>query len=361
MAEPTPAAVSAQSCCCLCGLWYADDSGRQHGYKFTCLACGNADRQLRRNLGNKSEVEQLPHEDQLQFFRRLPEEKKQGGKKLPWKTVKAQLIAMVTTRHITTVTASTSVETEELPLSVWVTQGWEKEVIENRPREWSAELKTYLYKVPIKKSLWRETHERISERILRQEREAAKAKCKKGKGAASDGELDLPEAGPGTEQGSNTKKEEKSAEAALRKTKASNAKKNMVADKSIGQLSNDLQALSRAVSKAVDIPEEINAAAKESLETLESWVAAAKAILQQAEGQSAKAGDVELPALPFETGDVRTLHQTCLEVIKNLKTHIPAPKAKAATKRKETADSETANGQADPKAAPKRRVRAKAS
>ena len=84
-------------------------------------------------------------------------------------------------------------------------------------------------------------------------------------------------------------------------------------------------------------------------------------MLQQAEDENAKAGDVELPALPFETGDVKTLHQTCLEVIKNLKTHMPAPKAKAATKRKETADSETASGQADPKAAPKRRVRAKAS
>ena len=359
MAETTPPPASAQCCCCLCGLWYAEDGGRQRGYKFTCHACGNADRQLRRNLGSRSEVEQLPHEDQVQFYRRLHEEKKQGEKKLPWKTVKAQLIAMVTTRHITT--ASTAEETEELPLSVWVTRGWDKEVIEACPREWSDELKTYLYKVPIKKSLWRETHERINERILRQEREATKSTDKKGKGAASDGELDLPEAVPGTEQGSNTKKEEKSAEAALRKTKASNAKKNMVAAKSIGQLSNDLQALSKAFTKAVDIPEEIKAAAKESLETLESWVAAAKAMLQQAEGESAKAGDVELSALPFETGDVKTLHQTCLEVIKNLKTHIPAPKAKAATKRKETADSETANGQADPKAAPKRRVRAKAS
>ena len=42
-------------------------------------------------------------------------------------------------------------------------------------------------------------------------------------------------------------------------------------------------------------------------------------MLQQAEDENAKAGDVELPALPFETGDVKTLHQTCLEVIKNLK------------------------------------------
>ena len=178
MAEPTPPPTSAQCCCCLCGLWYAEDGGRQHGYKFTCHACGNADRQLRRNLGSRSEVEQLPHEDQVQFYRRLHEEKKQGGKKLPWKTVKAQLIAMVTTRHITT--ASTGVETEELPLSVWVTRGWEKEVIETCPREWSDSLKTYLYKVPIKKSLWRETHERINERILRQEREATKSKNKKG-------------------------------------------------------------------------------------------------------------------------------------------------------------------------------------
>ena len=361
-------AVSAQCCCCLCGLWYDEASGRQHGQKFTCVPCGNADRQLRRNLGSKSEIEQLPQEDQVQFFRRLQEEKKQGGKNLPWKTVRAQLVAMVTTRHITSV--STSLETEELPLSVWLTRGWEKEVIENCLREYSQDLKTYLYKVATKKSLWQETHERINERILRQEREATKSKSKKGKGAQSDGELDLPEARPGTDESTSAAKEAKSAEAALRKAKASNAKKNMVAAKCIGQLSNDLQALNKAVTKAVDIPEEIGLAAKEALSTLDRWVTAAKAMLQEAEGQSAKSGEVELPALPFDAGDVKTLHQTCAEVIKNLKSHMPAPKAKAGAKRKDPADAEaaaenlngsTADAEAAPKAAPKRRVRSKAS
>ena len=97
---------------------------------------------------------------------------------------------------------------------------------------------------------------------------------------------------------------------------------------------------------------------------------AAKAMLQEAEGQSAKSGEVELPALPFDAGDVKTLHQTCAEVIKNLKSHMPAPKAKAGAKRKDAADAEaaaenlngsTADAEAAPKAAPKRRVRSKAS
>ena len=285
---------------------------------------------------------------------------------MPWKTVRAQLVAMVTTRHITT--ASTSVETEELPLSVWITRGWEKEVIENCPREYSDELKTHLYKVPTKKSLWQETHQRINERILRQEREAVKIKGKKGKGAASDAELDLPEAGPGTEPSTKSKNEEKSAETALRKAKASNTKKNMIAAKSIGPLSNDLLALTKARNRAVDVPQEIDAAAKEVLGTLDRWTAAAKAMLQQAESESAKIGELELPALPFDTGDVKTLHQTCAEVIKNLKAHVPAPKAKAkaGTKRKDAAGEmaaeapeEAAAGEAAPKAAPKKRLRGK--
>ena len=72
-------------------------------------------------MGSKSELEALPEEEQKQFFRRLQEEKKAAGKVLPWKTVKAQLIAMSVTRHITE--NSTDVTTEELPLTVWQTRG----------------------------------------------------------------------------------------------------------------------------------------------------------------------------------------------------------------------------------------------
>jgi len=299
----------------------------------------------------------------MQFFRRLQEEKKQGGKYLSWKTIRAQLIAMVTTRHITS--ASTSVETEELPLSVWTTRGWEKDAVENCPREWSEELKTYVYKVPTKKSLWRETHERVSERILRQEREAAKTKGKKGKRVEGEEELDLPEAAAGPDEGKQTKKDEKSAEVALRKAKAGNAKKNMLAAKSVGPLSNDLQALTKACNKAVDVPEEIGTAAKHALDSLQRWTAAAKAMLQQAESDSAQAGEVELPSLPYESADVKTLHQTCVEVIKNLKSHMPVPKAKATSKRKDAADGNAADGaaadDAAPKAAPKKRLRGKSS
>ena len=60
----------------------------------------------------------------------------------------------------------------------------------------------------------------MSERILRQEREAAKTKGKKGKRVEGEEELDLPEAAAGPDEGKQTKKDEKSAEVALRKAKA---------------------------------------------------------------------------------------------------------------------------------------------
>ena len=290
MADSASAAAppGASSCCCFCGLWYETTSGRSHGQKFYCHVCNAADKQLRRNLGEKSELEALPEEEQKQFFRRLQEERKAAGKYLPWKTVRAQLIAMKVTRHITE--QSTDVTTEELPLTVWQARGWDAETVKNCPREWSETLKIHLYKVPTKKVVWKEVHQSVSERILRQEREAEKVrKGKKVKNAGSEDDMDLPEAqSTEKDKGKNEQKEAKAAEAAVRKTQQMNNKMNMAAAKSVGQLSNDLQSLTKAYSKASNIPENVNTTCQETHEKLAKWVGAAKATLQQAEDEPRK-------------------------------------------------------------------------
>ena len=345
-------AAAPSCCCCLCGLLYDSGDGRTHGAKFQCHACNAAEKQMRRNLGSRKELETIPEEEQKAFFRRLQDEKKAAGKYLPWKTVKAQLIALVTTRHITE--SSSDVTTEELPLSVWQTRGWDKETVENCPREWCETLKVHLYKVPTKKVVWREVHQSVTERILRQEQEAEKTRRKKNKKASED-DLDLPEAAPKDKDEKDEQKEEKAAAAAVRKTQASNQKKNMVAAKSIGQLSNDLQAMTRAYKKASGVSETVEKVFQEILSQVELWLGAAKSTLQLAEDDRAKKGEVELPPLPFDVGELRTQHQTCAEVIKNLKPFMPAPKPKPAPKRK--ADEDQQNGEAAPAKA--KRVRGK--
>ena len=296
-------------------------------------------------------------EEQKQFFRRLQEEKKAAGKVLPWKTVRAQLIAMSVTRHITE--NSTDVTTEELPLRVWQTRGWEAETVKNCPREWSESLKIYLYKVPTKKVVWKEVHQNVTERILRQERQMEKArKGKKAKNAGSEDDMDLPEA-QSTEQEKekNEQKEAKAAEAAVRKTQQTNSKTNMMAAKSIGQLSNDLQSLTKAYNKASNLTDNIKSTCEETQEKLGKWLGAAKATLQQAEDERAKTGEIAIPSLPFELSEVRTLHQTCLEVVKNLKPYMPVPKAKAKADAKRPADADA--GESAP--AKRKRVKTPAS
>ena len=339
MADETAAAAAGASCCCfLCGLMYDSSAGRTHGVRFQCYGCNAADKMLRRNLGSRKELESIPDESQKAFFQRLQEEKKTGGKQLPWKTVRAQLIALQTTRHISETTSD--ITTEELPLTVWETRGWPKETVEACPREYSETLKLYLYKVPTKKVVWKEIHQQVSERILKQEQEARKPRRKKGKKAGSEDDMDLPEEVEQEKDAQkNEKKEEKAAEVAARKTQSANTKKNMLAAKSIGQLSNDLQAMTKAYKKVSNLPDNVEAACKDAMAKVELWVGAAKSTMQLAEDERAKAGELALPELPYDMVEVRTLHQTCTEVIKNLKPHSPAPKPKPAPKRKAEAEN----------------------
>ena len=244
------------------------------------------------------------------------------------------------------------------------------ETVKNCPREWSESLKIYLYKVPTKKVVWKEVHQSVSERILRQERQMEKArKGKKAKNAGSEDDMDLPEAQvTGQEKEKNEQKEAKAAEAAVRKTQQTNSKTNMMAAKSIGQLSNDLQSLTKAYNtnmmaaksigqlsndlqsltkaynKASNVTDNIKSTCEETQEKLAKWLGAAKATLQQAEDDRAKTGEIAIPSLPFELSEVRTLHQTCLEVVKNLKPYMPVPKAKATADAKRPADAGAGEG-----------------
>ena len=114
-----------------------------------------------------------------------------------------------------------------------------------------------------------------------------------------------------------------------------------------------MQSLTKAYSKASNIPENVNTTCQETHEKLAKWVGAAKATLQQAEDERAKSGAIALSPLPFELSEVRTLHQTCLEVVKNLKPYMPAPKAKAKADAKRVAGEDAADG------APAKRKRGK--
>lgn len=256
MASEAAAPAQANSHCCeKCGLVYPLEDGRLHGRKFECTSCASADRMLRRGLGSKQELLELSTEEQQSFYRKLQEEKKKDNK-MNWQTVKACLITALTTRQCTS--NENQLNTQFLPLSVYLKQGWEEAVVKACPSEWSNTYGCTTYQVPIKSQTWKEVFEKIQERVLRQEKEATQQKGKKGDKTE---DLDLPKASGGT-KGVNPEKAEKAAAkaeaTAKKKTLSQNQKTQVLAVKCVGQLTTDGLALSKLRTRVTDdLPEDV--------------------------------------------------------------------------------------------------------
>ena len=74
-----------QLVCKMCNVKYDESSGRVHG---GCHTCASADRALRRNLGDRSEVQEFSKAEAMEFFRKVKEAKEESpGKRLQWQTL----------------------------------------------------------------------------------------------------------------------------------------------------------------------------------------------------------------------------------------------------------------------------------
>ena len=154
------------------------------------------------------------------FFRALHTKKPVDGS-LNWQTVKAVMTNTITTRE--TEISKEKVKGEWLPLSVWETRGWVKETIERQDKKWSDEYDDYIYRIRIASESWEQVHERISESLLRQEREAKK---KRGKGGE---DLDVP-----VDSAPKDDKDKKGQAAAAKKQERENEKIHALAARAVG-------------------------------------------------------------------------------------------------------------------------------
>ena len=78
-----------QLVCKMCNVKYDESSGRVHG---GCHTCASADRALRRNLGDRSEVQEFSKAEAMEFFRKVKEAKEESpGKRLQWQTLLLKL------------------------------------------------------------------------------------------------------------------------------------------------------------------------------------------------------------------------------------------------------------------------------
>ena len=345
-AVPAPA-EDDRKVCKTCQMEFKLTEGRQHGPSFECTTCSSADRLLRRQLGDKSQLQKLSKEEQVAFFKKLHAEKATNDGKLNWETVRAQLITSLTTRQITT--NSTNVNTKFLPLGVYLKKGWPKEVVEACPSEYNESYGCTTYKVPVKSQDWNVAHQEVKERILQQERQATAARTKKKSkdkaGEEDEGELDLPLPAPTAskssgKQGANPEAEEKRAakqQASMeKKNKVFNGKQQMLAAKNMGVLTQDLSALEKLMNRVPeqDLEGQVLQLCQTTQARLKEWVAAAKQTLQDADHLQAQSGEEKLRDLPFGAGDVKTQHLSVVEILKTLRAALPAPKAKPASKAK---------------------------
>eukprot|EP00435_Cladocopium_sp_Y103_P043952 s391_g12.t1 len=295
--------------CRLCGLEHPKEGGRLHGPSFTCSGCWAAKAMLERNLGSKSDLKDFNQSETHAFFRAIAKEKAKKGGRVTWVTVRASLIRSLTDRRISSFRSTCT--KRELPLSVWVSQGWEESTVLAQPNWYSEELKTQVYAVPVRELQWKEEYEKIEQQILQHEREGQKKKGSKSKKknddnevGSSDGELDLPSADGST----------------------------------LTALSKIFERVEKSAS---EIPEGFLQAHAGCKGKLEKWASAARECVNIHESTRAlwkdAGGDLlPLPPLPFDAAEVKTLQKTTAEVQSALRALLPQkqPRAKAETKAK---------------------------
>ena len=318
--------------CKLCGLGHVPEQGRVQGQEFfVCTQCASMDRTLRRHLGDRSGLPDWNVSDQQAFFRQMKETKDSSQKNMPWKTVRAALVTSLTTSVISTF--STTVEAEELPLSVWLQRGWDEELVKKQKRVWSEEYQSWVYCVPVRRLTWSRVFQEIEQQVLSKEKELEKKKG--GKKDVCD-DLDVPVA-QGTDK--NDAKTAKKGVAQEKKVKANNERVHAAAAKALGSLSCAASSLQKLLAKAtalkVSLEEGTEKCVQEVLGKLETWSVAARSTVNQHQANRAKGEETKeeaLPTLPWDAESLKAFLKQSAEVGKAVKLACPVkkPKAKAA-------------------------------
>ena len=268
------------------------------------------------------------------FFRALHAKKPVDGS-LNWQTVKAVMTNTITTRE--TEISKEKVKGEWLPLSVWETRGWVRETIERQEKKWSNDYEDYIYRIRIASESWEQVHERISESLLRQEREAKK---KRGKGGE---DLDVP-----VDSAPKGDKDKKGQAAAAKKQERENEKIHALAARAVGawtKILGQCEKLTDKVNGTADMAVEIKSTYEELTAKLQKNMSAARAAINGFEQNKGKPVEemAALTPLPFQAADVKTVTQQSGVILKEVRKAFP----KAAPKRK--AEEVRANQEAQPR------------
>ena len=339
LADAAPVDTSGHKTCSHCNLRFDPKDGRVHGAKFVCHTCGNVSRQLRRNLGDLSSIQEFSTEETHAFYQQVHKEREKcQDKQLSWQVVKATLVTSMTTRQ--TSLFSQKVSGEWLPLSVWVSKGWKKATVEQQPKEWSDEFNEDVYWLATKKLTWKEITEKIQERLLQQEQQATQRR-RNGRGDGS-AVMAVPKALPkGNKVGQEADTPgEASNPKEARRQEASVAKHNKcqqaLAAKSLGLITSMGDTVARLAAKAEPLQDDASKLFKLALapvkEKCVEWKKAMHETLRGAEALQSMETPTSLQSLPFDWGQVKALSKDVAKLNKDSKSlgpARPAPKKRA--------------------------------
>ena len=256
-------------------------------------------------------------------------------------------------------TFKTSVKGKELPLEVWLAQGWKEATVLAQQNCFSEELGCQVYKVPIKATSWSEEHTRIHAEVLQHEQEATKKnKAKKRKVAvegeqnSSDGEMDLPSAGSKDGTSKDPKKEAKDRNSILTKNTALANR----AAKALGPLQSSFTAMQKGMEKVEKAEVQLDEGTMESfhkcIASLRAWADASRSCVNAQEATREMEEVQLLPKLPYEASDLKALQQQAMVLQQTLREKLPK-REKAKAKAKAAAEAPDSAHVAEP--APKRR------
>ena len=341
--------------------------GRAHGQKWACTTCASADRMIRRNLGEKpQDMSLFSVSERHEFFQKLHAEKQAStDPKMNWVTVRASLVTSLTTKTLTS--QENKVKAKFLPLSVYLSQGWDQEIVTKCEKEWSEELQCETFRVPVKQQSWSQVHQQVTESLLQQEKQAfAKKKAKGGKSENVDTELDLPAAPQEhlcKDKSKTEAQQERERDRLEKKQSSENQKQHLLAARHVGMLTQALASVQKMRLRLSETPLEqgVRQTADNCESTLISWVKAAKEVLAKSEEDSVKKGLTKLDILPFDKESAKATSKQATVVVGSLKKCLPEPtpkakaKAKANSGPKRAAEKEAAQAAVTPTEEAKRR------
>ena len=170
----SPEATGNELSCNMCRRNFPKAApGRAKGKQWSCRHCLSLQTMLYRNMG-PMQHQDWTEDSKANFFRRAAAKELAGAK---WETVRTLLTDCLTVQHLEE--RGAEVNAESLPLSVWITKGYEAEAVKQFPAEKCPKL-GQLYAIPVRTDTWKDVHRKLTEEVLSKELAVKKQKgCKR--------------------------------------------------------------------------------------------------------------------------------------------------------------------------------------